>query len=82
MFQHLEITDQQRKEVDRWAESVIQKHKTTIASGQSYLLWSNELYYQREKDVWTDESWWIEIAKQRFLKLDVQVFENRLGVQY
>jgi hypothetical protein len=68
MFQFLDITHQQRNDLDRWAESVINKWKITMSSEPSYLVWSNELYCQRGKDVWVDEYWWIEIAKPLFFK--------------
>lgn len=68
MFQFSEITNQQKKELDHWAESVIHRNKTSRSLGELCSLWSNKIYYQRGKDVWVDESWWIEIAKYLFLK--------------
>jgi hypothetical protein len=68
MFQFYDITEKQRSEINIWADSVIEVNKEAMSSGGDYLIWSNRLYYQPGKDTWVDESWWIETAKQRFIK--------------
>jgi hypothetical protein len=68
MFQFYDITDEQRHELNIWAESVIEINKEAMSSEKAYWLWSDRLYYQRNKDTWADEAWWIEIAKKSFSK--------------
>ena len=68
MFQFYYITEDQRDEINTWSDSVIETNKQAMSSGKAYLLWSDLLYYQRGKDTWVDESWWIKIAKHLFAK--------------
>ncbi len=68
MFQFYNITDSQRYELNLWADSVIEVNKEAMSSEKAYWLWSDRLYYQPGKDTWTDEAWWIEVAKKSFIK--------------
>jgi hypothetical protein len=68
MFQFYDISNEQRHELHVWADIVIESNKEAMSSGKAYWLWSDRLYYQPGKDTWTDESWWIEIAKKSFIK--------------
>jgi hypothetical protein len=68
MFEFAEISDAQRKEIDIWADGIIESNKQLMASGKAYWIWSDRLYYQPGKDTWVDESWWIEIAQKRFVE--------------
>jgi hypothetical protein len=66
MFEFSDISDRQRKEIDIWADGIIESNKQLMASGKAYWIWSERLYYQPGKDTWVDEAWWIEIAKKSF----------------
>jgi hypothetical protein len=77
MPEFAEISDTQRKEIDIWADGVIESNKQLMASGKAYWIWSDRLYYQPGKDTWVDESWWIEIAKKRFI--EHQDDDNEIG---
>lgn len=68
MFQFYNITDEQRQDLNIWANSVIESNKELMSSEKAYWLWSDRLYYQPGKDTWVDEAWWIEIAKKSFAK--------------
>jgi hypothetical protein len=68
MFRSYDITEEQRDEINIWADSVIETNKQAMSSGKAYLLWSDSLYYQPGKDTWVDEGWWIKTAKELFLK--------------
>jgi hypothetical protein len=68
MFKFYDITDEQRHEINIWADSVIKINKKLMSSEKAYWLWSDRLYYQPGKDTWADEAWWIEIAKKSFAK--------------
>jgi hypothetical protein len=68
VFEFSEISDRQRKEIDIWADGIIASNKQSMASGKAYWIRSERLYYQPGKDTWVDESWWIEIAKKRFIE--------------
>lgn len=68
MFQFYNITDEQRQEINIWADSVIEVNKEAMSSEKAYWLWSDRLYYQRGRDSWADEAWWIEIATNSFIK--------------
>jgi hypothetical protein len=68
MFEFPEISDDRRKEIDIWADGIIESNKQSMASGKAYWIWSDRLYYQPGKDTWVDESWWIEIAQKRFIE--------------
>jgi hypothetical protein len=63
-----EISDDRRQEIDIWADGIIESNKQLMASGKAYWIWLNRLYYQPGKDTWVEESWWIEIAKKRFIE--------------
>jgi hypothetical protein len=77
MFEFAEISDAQRKEIDIWADGIIESNKQSISSGKAYWIWSDRLYYQPGKDTWVDESWWIEIAEKRFI--EHQDDDNEIG---
>jgi hypothetical protein len=66
MFQFYDITDRKRQELNIWADSVIEVNQELMSSGKAYLIWSDKLYYQIEKDTWADESWWIKTARKLF----------------
>ncbi len=77
MFEFAEISDAQRKEIDIWADGIIESNKQLMASGKAYWIWSERLYYQPGKDTWVDESWWIEIAQKRFIEYEDD--NNQIG---
>jgi hypothetical protein len=66
MFQFYDITEEQRHELNIWADSIIETNKQAMFSGKAYLLWSDRLYYQPGKDTWVDEEWWIRTAEKLF----------------
>jgi hypothetical protein len=68
MFELAAISDAQRKEINIWADRIIESNKQLMASGKAYWIWSDRLYYQSGKDTWVDESWWLEIAQKRFVE--------------
>jgi hypothetical protein len=64
----IEITDSLKNETTAWADQVIERFKTAMRSGETYLRWNEPLMYRKGGDAWVDESWWIETARELFAK--------------
>ena len=66
----IEITDSLKNETTEWADQVIERFKTAMRSGETYLRWNNPLMYRKGGDAWVAESWWIETARVLFEEQD------------